>query len=342
MRRGVPRAPAASGWRRWRGGRWPAERGRPGGGRRRLRRRRPGAVAGGRAQRPGAAGRTSARPGGRLIRRSSWARRVRRSTSSRSTPRGSSRSQPRFWKSASALLTVSREAPTSWASSSWVRSCDHVDRCRPAAPRRTRGQVEQRLGDPAGDVGEDQVGHRLVGPAQPLGQRLQQRAGHLGAAGEPRAEVVVTEPEQARVGERAWRWRCAGPGSNSESSPNISPGPRTPSRVSRPSLEVAPSLILPSVTTYSRSPGLALGEERRRRGRGATCVIEARSAAAASSSSAAKSGAWRARRRSPSLLGPAGRGASGRPGQSAAQRVPARGIGTRRGGRGRASEGSSR
>ena len=38
------------------------------------------------------------------------------------TERGSRRSHPREAKSASALLTVSREAPTSWASSSWVRS----------------------------------------------------------------------------------------------------------------------------------------------------------------------------------------------------------------------------
>ena len=50
------------------------------------------------------------------------ARRWRRSTSMMTTERGSRRSQPRLAKSARALLTVSREAPTSWASSSWVRS----------------------------------------------------------------------------------------------------------------------------------------------------------------------------------------------------------------------------
>src|SRR5699024_8727308 len=49
------------------------------------------------------------------------ARRRRRSTSEISTARASSRIQPREAKSARALLTVSREAPTSWASSSWVR-----------------------------------------------------------------------------------------------------------------------------------------------------------------------------------------------------------------------------
>ena len=50
------------------------------------------------------------------------ARRLSRSTSCSSTARASRRSQPRVAKSASALLTVSREAPTSCASSSWVRS----------------------------------------------------------------------------------------------------------------------------------------------------------------------------------------------------------------------------
>ena len=40
-----------------------------------------------------------------------------------------------------------------------------------------------------------------------------------------------------------------GPGSNSESSPNIWPGPRIASRFSRPSEEVRPSFTLPSRTT---------------------------------------------------------------------------------------------
>ena len=54
-----------------------------------------------------------------------------------STERCSSRSQPRFWKSASALFTVSRDAPTSWASSSWVRSWVTTARSRRAGRRRT-------------------------------------------------------------------------------------------------------------------------------------------------------------------------------------------------------------
>ena len=54
--------------------------------------------------------------------RGKWARRARRSRSRMTTLLPSRRSQPREAKSASALFTVSREAPTSWASSSWVRS----------------------------------------------------------------------------------------------------------------------------------------------------------------------------------------------------------------------------
>jgi hypothetical protein len=50
------------------------------------------------------------------------ARRSTRSTSRIVTERGSNRIHPRAAKSASALLTVSRDAPTSCASSSWVRS----------------------------------------------------------------------------------------------------------------------------------------------------------------------------------------------------------------------------
>nr|BFE85466.1 hypothetical protein GCM10020093_080670 [Planobispora longispora] len=58
------------------------------------------------------------RPGGRAQRE----RLCRRSMSMMTTALASMRSQPRWAKSARALFTVSREAPTSWASSSWVRS----------------------------------------------------------------------------------------------------------------------------------------------------------------------------------------------------------------------------
>ena len=43
------------------------------------------------------------------------------------------------------------------------------------------GQLEQRLRDPARDVGEDQVGEHVVRPAQPAGEHPQQLLGDLGA-----------------------------------------------------------------------------------------------------------------------------------------------------------------
>ena len=73
---------------------------------------------------------------------------------------------------------------------------------RPAEPRR---QVEQRLGHPAGHVGEDQVGQVLVGPPQPLGQGLQQLLGHLRAGrsarsawGRARCPAAWSRPRPSR------------------------------------------------------------------------------------------------------------------------------------------------
>ena len=83
-----------------------------------------------------------------------------------------------------------------------------------------------------------------------------------------------------------------GPGSKSESSPNISPGPRIESKFSRPSVEVVPSFSFPSTTTYNRSPPspslksvlpfVIL-----------TGIIDSRSVAEAASSSALNNGALR-------------------------------------------------
>jgi hypothetical protein len=53
-------------------------------------------------------------------------------------------------------------------------------------PAEAVGQVEQRLGDPAGHVGEDEVGEVLVGAAQARGERGEQGLGHLGPTGEQR------------------------------------------------------------------------------------------------------------------------------------------------------------
>ena len=84
-------------------------------------------------------------PGARAQR----ARRLIRSTSWMTTERGSRRSHPREAKSASALLTVSREAPTSWASSSWVRSwctCTPSSAVRPKRSARSSSALATRPG----------------------------------------------------------------------------------------------------------------------------------------------------------------------------------------------------
>ena len=47
------------------------------------------------------------------------------------------------------------------------------------------GEVEQRLGDAARDVGEDEVGDDVVGLAEPAGELGEQAAGDLRAAVEP-------------------------------------------------------------------------------------------------------------------------------------------------------------
>ena len=77
-----------------------------------------GGLAGGQAQCARAAG----LPGRGGVEAGQRARRRSRSRSIRVTDLAPRLSQPRPAKSARALLTVSRDAPTSWASSSWVRS----------------------------------------------------------------------------------------------------------------------------------------------------------------------------------------------------------------------------
>ncbi len=70
------------------------------------------------------------------------------------------------------------------------------------------GEVEQRLGDTARDVGEDQVGDHVVGPAQAGGELGQQAVGHVGAAVEPAQQVVVRQGVERHVGHRGHRRRA--------------------------------------------------------------------------------------------------------------------------------------
>jgi glyoxylase-like metal-dependent hydrolase (beta-lactamase superfamily II) len=62
------------------------------------------------------------------------------------------------------------------------------------------GQVEQVLGDPAGDVREHKVGGHIVGPAQPLSQRAQHVQRDLRPVAEPGDQRLLVERRERRVG----------------------------------------------------------------------------------------------------------------------------------------------
>ncbi len=63
-------------------------------------------------------------------------------------------------------------------------------------------QVEEGAGDAARHVGEDQVGHLVVGLAQAPRDGAQQGRGHLGAHVEPGLQVTVAEAEELHLGQR--------------------------------------------------------------------------------------------------------------------------------------------
>src|SRR5262249_37678874 len=64
------------------------------------------------------------------------------------------------------------------------------------------GHVQQVLGDPAGNVGEDEVGELVVGAPQPPGEYPQQLLGDLGPVGQPGAQGLLAQPGQPYVGDR--------------------------------------------------------------------------------------------------------------------------------------------
>ena len=66
-------------------------------------------------------------------------------------------------------------------------------------------QVEQVLRHAPGDVGENQVGHDIIGSAQPPGQRLQHVHGNVGFFEQPGAQRLVGQGRYRRVGDRAGR-----------------------------------------------------------------------------------------------------------------------------------------
>ena len=90
------------------------------------------------------------------------------------------------------------------------------------------GEGKVKLGRTSADGRENLLA--ILGPGQMFGELSLFDPG-------PRSATVTA----VTVAER-------GPGSKSESSPNIWPGPRIARRFSRPSLEVRPSFTLPSAT----------------------------------------------------------------------------------------------
>ena len=72
-------------------------------------------------------------------------------------------------------------------------------------------QLQQLLRDPAGDVGENQVGQVVVGPAQPACQHPQQLLGDLRAVGDPGAQRVAVHRHRSDLGDGG-RTRRARPG----------------------------------------------------------------------------------------------------------------------------------
>ena len=163
-------------------------------------------------------------------------------------------------KSASALFTVSREAPTSWASSSWVRSWWTRSPSRSARRTARPGRAAPW---PPGRGRRRRPGR----PCTSLVRRSRwasARSRCTATSGRPVSQGRRSSwPSPARrTSVSAVAVAVRGRGSNSDSSPNISPGPRTPSRFSRPSGAVRVSLILPSSDHVEPVARLALVEQR--------------------------------------------------------------------------------
>src|SRR6185312_12763356 len=117
-------------------------------------------------------------------------------TSRSTTERGSRRTQPREAKSARALLTVSREAPTSWASSSWVRSwwtCTPSSAVRPKRLARSRRAFATRPGTSEKT--------RSATTSETLRSREASCRSRPRAAAEPAEQLVVGQRHQRGVGD---------------------------------------------------------------------------------------------------------------------------------------------
>ena len=78
---------------------------------------------------------------------------------------------------------------------------------RDAVSERMR-ELQERLGDTAGNVREDQVGQGVVGTTQTSGQHTQQLLGDLGAVLDPGAQCVTVHRDGAYLGDSRGRRRA--------------------------------------------------------------------------------------------------------------------------------------
>ena len=159
------------------------------------------------------------------------------------TERPSRRIQRRSAKSASALFTVSREAPTSCASSSWVRSCGTKMPSGAGFPKRffmSRMALATRPG----------TSENTRSPTVSLVRRRRCAnafSRFIAACGRSSSQLSRSSCLRLKTSDcdTAVTVDERGPGSNSASSPMISPGPTTDSRFSRPSADSRPTLSFP-------------------------------------------------------------------------------------------------
>src|SRR5690606_26694775 len=190
---------------------------------------------------------------GAAVSTSQRARRASRSGSRISTLLPSSRSQPRCAKSASALLTVSREAPTYCAISSCVRSC--VTRSRPAScePKRWASCSSALATRPGTSVKISSATMLLVRRRRRATTRSSCSAisGRVEIHWRSAGRSMVT----ARTSVTVVAVEVRGPGSKMDNSPNMSAGPKMPSRFSLPSADLRRIFTFPDRMLYSLSPG---------------------------------------------------------------------------------------
>src|SRR5699024_1036122 len=179
------------------------------------------------------------------------ARRSTRATSRMVTERGSNRIQPRVAKSASALLTVSRDAPTSWASAAWVRSWCTLTPSTDSSPNREARSSRALATRPGTSEKTRSATTSLARRSRPASWANNPCA----TSGCRVSDFISSSCSRQRIsaGVTALAVDERGPGSNSDSSPNIWPGPSTAIRFSRPALPRRPSFTLPLTTTYNRS-----------------------------------------------------------------------------------------